>query len=259
MKTTHPAVIAGVAILAALAMATAVKSQSNQTDDSYFDPDTGGLRQVPANLAILRPTHFSDSYAQVRHYHENESLARTVGHDATLKQTIAEAYDCAPAQVVLPADAPQDRYDFLVTKPGHVRAQLQRLIQSELHLTARRETQNTDIFILKVSNSALPGLAVSSADESEDINYKDGKLYFTHKPVSTILDGVSLGLNTPVLDQTGLTNAYDFTLAWNKDAEKRMENGEFTLDGTRKALARWGLSLESTNVPMDMVIVTKTP
>jgi uncharacterized protein (TIGR03435 family) len=259
MKKTNLALTTGITIFVALAAATALKCQSTEIPDSYFEPDTAALHQVPGGLVVLRPTHFSDSYSQVRHYHENDSLARTVGHDVTLQQAIAEAYDCVPAQVVLPADAPQDRYDFLVTKPGHVRGQLRHLIESELHLVAHQETQDTDVFILKVSNPDLPGLTVSSADESEDINYKDGKLYFTHKPVSTIADGVSLGLNAPVMDQTGLTNAYDFTLNWNGDVEKKMENGQFSLDGTRNALAHWGFSLESTNTPMNMYIVTKTP
>jgi uncharacterized protein (TIGR03435 family) len=75
--------------------------------------------------------------------------------------------------------------------------------------------------------------------------------------MSAITDGVSLGLSEPVLDQTGLTNAYDFSLTWNMDVEKTMENGEWNLAEVRKALAGWGLSLESSNVPMDMYVVAQ--
>jgi uncharacterized protein (TIGR03435 family) len=258
MKKTNPTVTVGVAILAALAVATAVKSQSHQTDDSYFNPDADSLRQVPANLVVLRPTHFSDSYAKISHYHENDSLARTVGRDVTLRQAIAEAYDCTPAQVILPPDAPTDRFDFLVTTSSKVRAHLRTAIKNELHYTARRETQNTDVFILKVGDPALPGLVPSSADETSDMNYKDGKLYFTHEPVSVIVDGLAQGLNRPVLDQTSVTNAYDFSVIWNKDIEATMENGGFSLNGTRKVLAGWGLTLDSGNAPMDMYVVSST-
>jgi uncharacterized protein (TIGR03435 family) len=259
MKTTNSAVKTGVAILAAIAVTMGAKSQSSPVDDSYFNPDTDSLRNAPADLVVLRPTHFSDSYAKVSHYHENDSLVRTVGRDVPLRQAIAEAYDCTPAQVILPADAPTDRFDFLVTTSSKVRAHLRKAIEEQLHYTARRETQNTDVLVLKVSDSALPGMTVSAADESEDMNYKDGKLYFTHQPISAIVGGLSEGLNRPVLDQTGLTSAYDFSVSWGHDIETRMENGQFSVDGTRKVLAGWGLSLESSNVTMDMYVVTKAP
>ena len=259
MKTTHLAVSTRVAILTALAVAMNVKGQSIQTDDSWFKPDTDNLRQVPANLVILRPTHFSDSYAKICHYHENDTLARTVGRDVTLCQTIAEAYDCAPAQVILPPDAPQGRFDFLVTTPDHARKHLRTAIESELHYTAGTETQNTDVFFLTVSDPTLPGLTVSASDETSDVNYKDGKLYFTHQPVGAILSGLSQGLNRLVLDQSGLTNAYDFSVTWSHDTETAMENGAWSLDGVQKVLAGWGLTLESGIDQTNMYVVTQVP
>jgi uncharacterized protein (TIGR03435 family) len=259
MKTTNSAVKTGVAIFAAIAVTMGAKAQSSPVDDSYFNPDTDSLRNAPAGLVVLRPTHFSDSYAKVSHYHADDSLARTVGRDVPLRQAIAEAYDCTPAQVILPADAPTGRFDFLVTMSSKVRAHLREAIEEQLHYTARRETQNTDVFILKVNDPALPGMTVSQANESEDMNYKDGKLYFTHQPISAIVGGLSEGLNRSVLDQTGLANTFDFSVRWSHDTEAAMENGQFSLNGTRKVLAGWGLGLESSNVTMDMYVVTKTP
>jgi len=258
MKKTPLVIATGFAILAVLVV-IGVTLLRNHINDSWFDSDTEELRQLPANLAVLRPTHSPNDYAKIRHYHENDSLARTLGRNVTLRQVIGEAYDCDPSRVILPPDAAQGRFDFLVTMSGDAREHLRNLIQTEFHYTARRETQNTDVFILKISDPALPGLVVNSANQSEDISYKDGKLYFIHEPISAIVNGLSLGLNTPVLDQTGLTNAYDFSVSWSMDVEKRMENGQFNLAGTRKVLAGWGLALESSNVPMDMYIVTHTP
>jgi uncharacterized protein (TIGR03435 family) len=258
MKKTNLVVAAGIAIIAALAVAMAVKYQSGQIKDSYF-ADPSNLRQVPPGLVALRPTHFANTYGKIRHYHENNTLARAVGRDASLRQIIAEAYDCAPAQVVLPPEAPTGRFDFLVTKPSHVRERLKKMIQSQFHYTAHAETQNTDVFILKVSDPALPGLAMSADSEESRMSYKDGKLNFKHQTVSRIVDGLSQGLNEPVLDQTGLTNTYDFSVNWNRETTKSMENGKWNPAGTRKVLAAWGLALESTNIPMDMYVVTRTP
>lgn len=256
MKTTKLAIATGVAVFAALAVGMGVEYQSGHIEDSYFaDPDN--LRQIPAGLAALRPTHFGNTYGKIRHYHENDTLARTVGRDASLRQVIAEAYDCDPAQVILPPDAPQGRYDFLVTKPGHVRDRLKKMIESQFNYTAHPDRQNTEVFVLTVSDPALPGLTPSADDEESGLSYNDGKLYFKHQTVTRIVDGLSEGLNEPVLDKTGLTNAYDFSVVWNQDVTKSMENGEWNLAGTRKVLAGWGLALESSNVPMDRYVVTK--
>jgi uncharacterized protein (TIGR03435 family) len=249
-------ITAGVAVLAALAAAMAVEHQSGQIKDSYF-ADPSNVRQLPTGLIALRPTHFANTYGKVRDYHENDTLTRTVGRDASVRQIIAEAYDCDPSQVVMPAKAPKGHYDFVVTKPGHVRDRLKKMIESEFHYTAHRESQNTDVFVLTVSDPALPGLAPSADDKDSGLSYKDGKLYFKHQTVSRIVDGLSQGLNEPVLDQTGLTNAYDFSVAWTADTTRRMENGGFSLAGTRKVLAAWGLAIEPSNVLMDRYVVTR--
>ncbi len=258
MKKTNLIITAGVAILAALAVAMAVKYQSSQIKDSYF-ADPSNLQQVPTGLVALRPTHFANTYGKIRHYHENDTLTRTVGRDASLRQIIADAYDCDPAQVIMPADAPQGHFDFLVTKPDHVRDRLKHIIESQFHYTAHSESQNTDVFVLTVSDPALPGLAPSADDKDSGLSYKDGKLYFKHQTLSRIVDGIAQGLNKPVLDQTGLTNAYDFSLLWDAETTKRMESGGFSLDGTRKVLAGWGLAIDSSNMLMERYVVTRTP
>lgn len=259
MKKTNLAVTTCVAIVAALAVATAVKCQSTQIRNSWFDSDTEELRQLPSNLLILRPTQHSDDYAKICHYDEDCSLARTLGRNVTLRQVIGEACDCSPAQVMLPPDAPQGRFDFLITASGDAREHLQNLIQTEFNFSVREETQHVDVFILTVSDPALPGFAVSAADETSDINYDDGKLYFTREPMSKIVEGLSQGLNRLVLDNTGLTNNYDFSFAWSQDIEKAMENGAWNIAGARKALSDRGLALESGNVSTNVYLVTKTP
>ena len=111
---TNSTVAAGLAVLA-IAVTIAVKHQP-AVKDSYFDPDTDKLRLLPNNLIVARPTHFPKSRAKMRHVHEDsESITRTLGRNVSLRDVIAEAYDCNPARVILPADAPKGGFDFLVT------------------------------------------------------------------------------------------------------------------------------------------------
>jgi uncharacterized protein (TIGR03435 family) len=245
----------GIAVLAVAAVA--MMTGHHAVKDAYFEPDTDKLRQVPANLLVIQSTRFPNSHGKVRHYHENDRLARTVGRNVSFQAMMAEAYDCDFAQVILPPGAPQGNFDFLVTKTGHVREQLRTAIEKQLGYTAHRETRDMDALILKVTNPSLPGLSVSGSDEDSDIHYKSGKLNFTHKPFDYIVGGLSQGLDKPILDHTGLTNYYDFSLTWNAGIEKAMQHGSLNADGTEKVIAEWGLSLEPTNVSMDVYVVEK--
>jgi uncharacterized protein (TIGR03435 family) len=252
-------IIAGAALLATATAATVIENQTAQTNDSYFEPDKEHLRMAPAELVIVRPTDFPQAGDRILHYHVNDSLARTVGRNASFREMMAEANDCNFSRVILPPDAPAGGFDFLVTSTGHVRKDLREAIKNELGYTAHQETRDADVFVLNVSNPSLPGLTVSGADESEDMSYKDGRVYVTHQQISSLLDGLSMGLNKPVLDETGLTNYYDFSFAWNDDTDKSMHAGTWHMDGVQKALAAWGLSLGATNMPLDMYIVTHAP
>jgi uncharacterized protein (TIGR03435 family) len=247
----------GIALLAAIAAVIIVEHP--RVKDSYFTPDTDKLRQVPVGLVVVRPTHFPKAEGLIRHYHENDSLARTVGRNASFQSMMAEAYDCNFTRVVLPSDAPSGGFDFLVTTSSDVRQHLRSAIQKKLGYTAHSETRDTDVLVLKVANPALPGLTPSADNETDDVTYKDGKLFFKHEQLSSILDGLSQGLNEPVLDQTGLTNYYDFSVVWNANIEKSMQHDSFDVAKTGKVLAGWGLGLEATNVPLEMYIVEKAP
>src|SRR5262249_7565263 len=140
MKKTM--VILGAVVLASLAVAMVVKLRSPQIKDSYFDPDTDKLRVLPLNLVGLRPTHFPNSSAKVRHVHDatHEFITRTLGRAVPLRDAIAEAWDCNPVRVVLPPEAPKGNFDFLVTTESDARQRLQRAIQKQLGYKVHRET-----------------------------------------------------------------------------------------------------------------------
>ena len=82
----------GGAILMAIAMATIVKSQGVPAiSDSYFEPNTDKLQQLPANIAVVQPTHFPEVSSKIKHVHVGDSLARTVGRNVTFRELMAEA------------------------------------------------------------------------------------------------------------------------------------------------------------------------
>jgi len=192
MKTTMTKAIltVGGAIFILAAMTTVVKSQQSSTvNDGYFEPNADKLRQVPANLAVVQPTHFQDVPAKIKHLHDGNTLARTVGRNVTFRDLMAEAYDCEPGCVVLPPDAPKGGFDFVVTESPKVRKHLREAIETELGYTATSERRDTEALVLQAKDSNPAGLTASTASD-EDISYRDGKLYFTRQPISIVVKGL---------------------------------------------------------------------
>jgi uncharacterized protein (TIGR03435 family) len=226
--------------------------------DAYFKPDFDNLRKVPAGIVAVRPTHATRSIGDpIRNIEDGDSLVRAVGYGVTLRNLIAEAYDYKPGRVVLPANAPKTRFDFLVTTTTEPREHLQSAIRKDLGYLVRRETRETDVLKLQVDDPNLPGLTVSPEGEDETIQYKDGRLYFRHKNLKLLLAGLEDGLALPVLDGTGLTGRYNFSIVWNETIQEHMQNGAFDLDGVRKVLKELGLRLEPGTASLDMVVVEK--
>jgi uncharacterized protein (TIGR03435 family) len=254
---TKTMVALGGAILITAAIATVIKAQHTPSvNDSYFEPDKDKLKQLPANIAVVRPTHFPEASAKIKHVHDGDSLARTVGRNVTFRDLMAEAYDCDPGQIVLPPDVPKGGFDFLVTVSPKTRKHLRDAIEKQLGYTANSETRDTQVLVLQVKNPALPGLTLST-DGDSDINYRDGKLYFTHQPLSVVLRGMEDGLALPIVDKTGLTNNYDFSVIWNDKVAQAMRDGRFSVDGTQKVLNDWGLEFKPDTTQLEMFTVKR--
>jgi uncharacterized protein (TIGR03435 family) len=257
MKMTKTAAtVVGIVVL--LAAAIAVKF-SLRVKDSYFNPDTGPLRLVPTNLAVVRPTKFPGGMAKISEIHDGNggAVTRAVGQNVRLQDVIGEAWDCNPARVVLPPEAPKGGFDFLVTKAPDARKQLQAAIPKKLGYTAHEETRDTEVWVLKVENSALPGLIASPDNEPAGASFRDGKLYLRHQRLSVILNGLSQGLNQPVVDKTGLDKFYNFSVPWTPEVQQRMQGGTFSLDGVKKVLGSLGIGLEPDTESQEMYVVER--
>jgi uncharacterized protein (TIGR03435 family) len=136
------------------------------------------------------------------------------------------------------------------------RKHLRGAIESQLGYVATSETREAEVMVLQVKDSSLPGLTVSTASD-DDINYRDGTLYFVDQPMSLMVKGLEEGLSMPVLDKTGLTNNYDFSMTWNTKVTQAMRDGGFSLDGTETVLNGWGLELKSDTARVEMFTVKK--
>lgn len=259
MKTK---VITGLVILALIATAVAIKVFFfPSVKNDYFATNQRSLSQVPFGLLVLRPTQFPKSsrrgvvYTSVRHF--GKKGWRIVGRNVSFTELMATAYDRNPDRVVLPESVPPTNFDFLVTVSGDPGPPLQKLIHDKLGFTAHTEKRDEAILAVKVQDASLPGLVISDANSKPGSKPDKNRINFTHLHIQQVTQGLEEAISTPVVDRTGLTNFYDFSIAWNADIEHRLENSSTATDAVKSILSAWGLTLVPDTDQVEMLVVQR--
>jgi len=226
--------------------------------DKFFQARNNAvLQHAPPGLVIVRPTHFPKPPANTMSTTLVKGTLWMVGRNVTFQMLMAAAYSYNPERIVLPAGAPKQNFDFLVTQAGDPQEHLQSAIRKKLGYTADKETRDVPAFALKVENPNSDGLKISRNDEKENTDVKNGRLYATHMKLSLVTDEVTSILKMPVVDKTGLTNFYDFSLVWDAKTAQAIQSGTLDMETGKKILAEWGLGLEPETASLEMLVVKK--
>lgn len=253
--------LAGMLLLALIAVAVMKLWLFPSIKDAYFAMDARSLQQVPAGLVVVRPTHFPylrrNGILYARSPQDGGNGPRMMGRNVPLRDVIAAAYNQSPPRVLLPPDAPQGNFDFLVTVAGNQRPRLQAAIRRKLGYVAQVERQDTEVLGLKVVDSSLPGLTVSGADEKENITFNDVKLLFTHLQLTVCADALEQFLKAPMVDKTDLTNFYDFSIAWDSQTRRRLQDDRTARATADQILNDLGLGLKPDMASLEMLVVKK--
>jgi uncharacterized protein (TIGR03435 family) len=227
--------------------------------DAYFTMSQRALDQVLAGVVFVRPTHFPKSSRQGI-MSDNVEMGgkrvwRLMGRNVTFQQLIAVAYGRGQARVVVPVGAPKINFDFLDTMSADQQTHLQTAIRKKLGYVAQTEKREVNVLALKIGNGDLPGLTVSDANTKENVNFDKGKLYFTHMRLQDLTGGLEQALKTPVVDRTSLTNFYDFSVSWDAQMQRQLNNEATAAAAVKKVLDSWGLRLEPDSDEVEMLVV----
>lgn len=227
--------------------------------DAWFVMDRDQLLKVPPGLVVFRPTHFHDNIYRVivtaQYEHDGHAVHWIMGRDLPLRIAIAVAYSVNRATVVLPADAPTAHFDFLVTTLDDPPTRLQAAIRHKLGLVAQKETRDTPVLAIKVIDPNLSHLAGSGPSETPHVRYKKGQLYFTHFQISDLTDTFERKIDMPVVDETGLTNYYDFSMPWDGDTGRKFSLEVTSRAAIDKMLNNIGLTLQADSAPVEVLVV----
>ena len=208
----------------------------------------------------------------------------------TLQELIAAAYGLQESQVLgLPGWASSDEYDIqakmnestlaklqsLGQEPEKIerKRMLQRLLQDHFALTLQQGRKDLPVYLLQIADGGLKVREAKPGDTYADgMKEPDGSPYGPHTmriaigkfcvqalPMKEVAQLLTEQLDHTVLDQTGLTGDYDFTLTWTPNETqppplRGPENaaGPSIFEAIREQL---GLVLNLRNVPMDVLAV----
>ena len=246
----------GMAVLLAAGIATGVvsKVRSSRIEDAFRNMDAQSLEKAPAAL-VLRPTRFPGPGDK-----GFETQTKFAAQNMSLNDLFSFAYDYPWwRRVILPADAPPGNYDLLLTRTDHTKEALQREIKRQLGLVAHRESQMTEVLILKGNLADGENMRISQGG-NRTANMPGWqpsgvrKLGMTNQPVSLLARILESHLGAPVYDRTGLPGNYDLMLQWPAQNGTNSE-----VQAIQQAVAdQLGLRLVSRQEKVNLLVVEKT-
>jgi uncharacterized protein (TIGR03435 family) len=196
--------------------------------------------------------------------------------NTTISDIITMAYDLHPRQIVgAPAWIESDKYD-IEAKPdvpgqpnvAQMKIMLQKLLADRLELKFHREKRELSVYALTVTKTG------KKFNKSErDPNGNSG-LFFGAPRVTLNVTNATMGqftnllqaavLDKPVVDQTGLTEKYDFVVKFTPDPGMMQglgggpppaDNVDAPPDLFTAIQQQLGLKLESTKAPADVLVL----
>jgi uncharacterized protein (TIGR03435 family) len=195
--------------------------------------------------------------------------------NTTLLDLITFAYQLHVQQVVgEPSWASKDKYD-VIGKPGAgspvdrtaMRTMLQTLLADRFRLTFHRDKKDLSAYALvKAAKPVLLTKSVGNPESGAVIEFRGlGSIVFGN---ATFDDFCALMqqavLDRPIVDKTGITGRYDFTLTWTPDETQFSTLGIRVppppADGSGPGLftavqEQLGLKLEPSRGPVDVVVI----
>jgi uncharacterized protein (TIGR03435 family) len=183
----------------------------------------------------------------------------------SLSDLISWAYNMKPWQVAGgPAWAGTRRFDIAAKaegdsarSPSEFRQMLQALLAERFHLALHRESRDTPVYVL-VTDRSGPKFRESAPDAKGILRMNGGGRITASGGAMTQLAGwfsKANGVERPVLDQTGLTGRYDFTLAWSNPLTGAPDSTDPSIFAALPE--QLGLKLEPRRAPVEVLVIDR--
>jgi uncharacterized protein (TIGR03435 family) len=241
--------------------------------------------QPQFEVASIKPDRSGD----MRSAFAIEPGGRLVATNVPVRMLIRMAYQLKDNQISgLPAWADSDRFDITAKpesgsgiKSDDIGLMVQALLAERFKLTFHKETRELPIYALVVAKSGLK-MAVSKGNanfdddaraktapgpgrgRSQGIRMTRGELNGENVTVGMLADQLSNITGRSVIDKTGLTGSYDFTLKYTPEGRAPGPNSAEAAPSDSETPSifaavqeQLGLKLEGQKGPVDLYIIDR--
>jgi len=264
-KIKTAVVAAAVVLLAAGATTFTVKEierHRKMYDWEVPQADFGVFYQAQRQVTIV-PTKFNTNGNWC-----SDGSRGAMGIAQPLSEIIQVAWEKDRLRTVFTSDLPTNRYDFLAkltdppaphknpaSNPNWTTA-LQAEIARQFGIQGSLQMHPADVLVLQPVVSGVHGFKLShTMPNGRAMRPTPGDYAFFEQPVSSLTSLLEHHLKIPIVDQSGLSEKYDFTIQWDEPDPKQPNP-----DGLKQALRdQLGLELVATNMPIEMLVVNRAP
>jgi uncharacterized protein (TIGR03435 family) len=208
-------------------------------------------------VAAIKPSKATDNSSSSRSRNGRIDMV-----NVSLKQILQFAFDIQDHQLVAPAWVADVRYDVDAKAETKVEgkqllAMLQTLLAERCKLVFHRESKPMSGYALTVAKGGLK--IKPAAGEGSSMSTNNTKLTATHVDMKRLSVWLGRLLNQPVMNETGVTDSFDFELEFQSPRPQRPDaasENEPSLATIFTALQeKLGLKLESRKVPVEIIVV----
>jgi|SRR5947207_1567197 len=175
----------------------------------------------------------------------------------TVFDVLSTCYNINLVRVITNSALPEGKYDFIIKTPSNdgevARSWLRQAVETTFGLHGKRETREVPVYILSVLKPATDNFTPTVSTGGSSGQSGPGRLQAINQPVGSLASGLETNLRTPVVDETGLTNNYDFELKWSQENE-----GKAQPELIRQAVQdQLGLQLTPGRRQVELVVVDR--
>jgi uncharacterized protein (TIGR03435 family) len=217
--------------------------------------------QTTFEVASIRPNVSGDIHNMTggTSIQRNEDGVKLEVRNTSLLLCLRRAYDVTAYQVSGPDWLSSARFDISATSPvaattDEVRTMWQALLVDRFKIELHRETRVLPVYALVVAKS---GPKMQPVDAEGQSGTWEGKGRLTAKKASMpkFAEVLSRRMDRPVLDETGLTDTYDFVLDLIRDDDHSASGVNFGGAIFTALQDQLGLKLEAKKAPVEILVI----
>lgn len=226
-------------------------------------PPQAGAPQTPARfeVASIKRTKGGGPPGDIPRNMES-SPGSFAMRNTPLRYALEWAYDAKDYEIFGPDwIKTEERYDIIAKAAGpatndEMKPMLQTLLVERFKMSLHRETRELPVYLL-LPGKGEPKVTPASPGGATNLSGTAAGIAFHNQPISRLTFLLSRRMDRPVLDKTGLTGVYDFTidtsgLGFNGQPPQDSNAGPSIFTAVQDNL---GLRLEAQKSPIEILVI----